>query len=171
MRQRLNEQRLRAFMRSLAREANEQGRVYLAGGASAVLLGWRDSTLDVDLKIIPEHDRVLRAIRALKESLDINVELASPDDFIPALPGWQDRSLFIVMEGKLSFHHYDFYAQALAKIERDHALDRGDVLHMIDAGLVERSRLVQLFEAIEPQLYRFPAINAARFAERVRKLQ
>lgn len=171
MRERLNESRLRAFMRALAREANEYGRVYIAGGASAVLLGWRDSTLDVDLKIIPEHDRLLRAIPVLKESLRINVELATPDDFIPELPGWQDRSRFIALEGKLSFHHYDFYAQALAKIERDHGIDRIDVQHMIDAGLVEKARLVSLFEAIEPQLYRFPAVNAARFAERVRKLQ
>lgn len=158
-------------MRALAREATEQGRVYVAGGASAVLLGWRESTLDVDLKIIPEHDRLLRAIPALKESLGINVELATPDDFIPQVPGWQDRSPFIVMEGKLSFHHYDFYAQALAKIERDHGIDRADVQHMIESGLVERTRLLTYFEAIEPQLYRFPAINPMRFAERVRKLQ
>lgn len=171
MRQSLNEERLRAFMRALAREANEQGRVYIAGGASAVLLGWRDSTLDVDLKIIPEHDRLLRAIPRLKEALNINIEQATPDDFIPELPGWQDRSPFIALEGKLSFHHYDFYAQALSKIERDHALDRGDVLHMIESGLVERARLVQLFERIEPQLYRYPAIDPARFADRVRKLQ
>ncbi len=168
MRERLTEDRLRAFMSALAREANEGGRVYITGGASAVLLGWRESTLDVDLKIIPEHDRLLRAIPALKESLQINVELASPDDFIPPLPGWQDRSPFISREGKLSFHHYDFYAQALAKIERNHLIDRADVQQMIASGLVEREKLGRLFEQIEPELYRFPAINPARFAERVR---
>jgi len=155
-------------MRALALEANAEGRVYLTGGASAVLLGWRESTLDVDLKIIPEHDRLLRAIPALKESLRINVELASPDDFIPQLPGWQDRSPFIAREGKLSFHHYDFYAQALAKIERNHGIDRADVAQMIETGLVDRERLAILFREIEPELYRFPAINPPRFAERVR---
>ena len=168
MRERLTEDRLRAFMGALAREANEEGRVYITGGASAVLLGWRESTLDVDLKIIPEHNRLLRAIPVLKESLHINVELASPDDFIPQLPGWQDRSPFISREGKLSFHHYDFYAQALAKIERNHLIDRADVQQMIASGLVERGKLGRLFEQIEPELYRFPAINPARFAERVR---
>ncbi|HUR82572.1 MAG TPA: DUF6036 family nucleotidyltransferase [Thermoanaerobaculia bacterium] len=171
MRERLNEPRLRDFMRALAREARDYGRVYIAGGASAVLLGWRETTLDVDLKIIPEDDRLLRAIAALKESLNVNIEQATPEDFIPALPGWQDRSPFIAMEGKLSFHHYDFYAQALAKIERDHMIDREDVQNMIDAGLVNRTRLLELFEAIEPQLHRFLAINPRQFAERVRKLQ
>lgn len=155
-------------MRALAREAIEEGRVYVTGGASAVLLGWRESTLDVDLKIIPEHDRLLRAIPALKESLHVNVELASPDDFIPQLRGWQDRSPFIAQEGRLSFHHYDFYAQALAKIERNHGIDRADVAQMLENGLVDRERLGALFAEIQPELYRFPAINPARFAERVR---
>lgn len=158
-------------MRALAREAVAEGRIYLTGGATAVLQGWRESTLDVDIKIIPEHDRVLRAIPEVKEALQINVELASPDDFIPQLPGWEDRSRFIAREGQLSFHHYDFYAQALAKIERDHDLDRQDVRAMIDNGLVEPAKLLGFFTAIEPDLYRYPAINPARFAERVRKLQ
>lgn len=158
-------------MRALAREAVAEGRIYLTGGATAVLQGWRESTLDVDIKIIPEHDRVLRAIPEVKEVLQINVELASPDDFIPPLPGWEDRSRFIAREGKLSFHHYDFYAQALAKIERDHDIDRQDVRAMIVHGLVEPSKLLALFTAIEPDLYRYPAIHPARFAERVRKLQ
>jgi hypothetical protein len=59
----------------------------------------------------------------------------------------------------------------MSKIERDHTLDRADVRHMIEAGLVDRGRLTALFETIEPQLYRFPAIDPVRFAERVRKLQ
>lgn len=171
MRERVTADRLRTFMRALAHEAVVDGRVYITGGATAVLHGWRESTLDVDIKIIPEHDRLLRAIPLLKESLHMNLEHASPDDFIPALPGWEDRSRFIAREGKLSFHHYDFYAQALAKIERNHDIDRKDVKAMIDSGLVEPAKLVALFEAIEPELYRYPSINPARFAERVRKLQ
>lgn len=171
MRERVTEDRLRAFMRALAREAVAEGRIYLTGGATAVLQGWRESTLDVDIKIIPEHDRLFRAIPVLKETLHINVEHASPDDFIPELPGWQDRSRFIAREGRLSFHHYDFYAQALAKIERNHETDRRDVRAMIDDGLVDLAKLRALFDAIAPNLYRFPAINVERFAERVRKLQ
>jgi len=158
-------------MRGLAREASVEGRVYITGGATAVLLGWRESTLDVDIKIIPEHDRLLRSIPELKESLQINVELASPDDFIPPLPGWEARSAFITREGKVSYHHYDFYAQALAKIERDHRIDRLDVRQMIELGLVKREELLALFESIRPDLYRYPAISAERFEERVRKLQ
>jgi len=154
-------------MRALARETNVEGRVYLTGGASAVLLGWRTNTLDIDVKLIPDHERVLRAIADLKERLQVNVEQASPDDFIPPLPGWEDRSPFIAREGKLSFHHYDFYAQALAKIERAHEIDRRDVAQMIASGLVDRARLMELFVAIEPDLYRYSAIDPRRFRRRV----
>jgi hypothetical protein len=167
MRERVTEPRLQAFMRILAHGVAEEGRLYLTGGACAVLLGWRVSTLDVDIKVFPEQNAVLRAIASIKETLNMNIELASPDDFIPPLPGWQDRSRFIVREGKLSFHHYDFYAQALAKIERGHDMDRDDVRQMFEAKLVEPARLRELFEAIEPELYRYPAIGPQRFRRAV----
>src|SRR5262249_39463323 len=118
--------RIRAFMRALAQAARRPGHVYLTGGATAVLHGWRDATVDVDIKLIPDADEVLRAIPAIKESLNLNVELAAPDDFIPVRADWADRSPFISREGLLSFHHFDLYAQALAKIERGHATDRAD---------------------------------------------
>lgn len=171
MRERLTAERLEAFMRAMGRAATAEARVYITGGATALLLGWRASTLDVDLKIIPDRDELLRAIPELKESLQVNVELASPDDFIPPLPGWQDRSPFIVREGRVSFHHYDFYAQTLAKIERGHDIDRRDVRDMMTSGLVEPGKLMELFAAIEPELYRYPAIHPARFRRSVESLQ
>lgn len=157
-------------MRALSLAADVQGRVYLTGGACAVLLGWRTSTLDVDIKVIPEQNETLRAIPAIKESLNINIELASPDDFIPPLPGWQDRSRFIAQEGTMFFHHYDFYAQALAKIERGHDIDRDDVRQMLSEKLVEPAKLRQLFDQIEPELYRYPAINPPSFRAAVETL-
>ena len=148
------------FMAALGREANRETRVYFTGGASAVLLGWRASTLDADIEIVPESDALLRAISRLKDELQINVELAAPSHFIPELPGWQERSPFIRREGRASFHHYDFYAQALSKIERGHAQDRGDVEQMLRGGLVDPARLRELFAAIEPQIFRYPALSA-----------
>jgi hypothetical protein len=67
-------------------------RIYLVGGATAVLLGWRETTIDIDLKLVPEVNEILKALPEIKEALEINVELASPDDFIPAVPGWEERS-------------------------------------------------------------------------------
>jgi hypothetical protein len=167
MRRAVTAERVTSFMKALGASAKAPGRVFLAGGASAVLLGWRSSTIDVDLKIIPDSDEILRSLPALKERLEMNVELASPDDFIPALPGWQDRSRFIAEEGRLVFLHYDFYAQALAKIERNHAQDRNDVREMLERRLVEPTRLLDLFNQIEDQLYRYPALSPRSFRQAV----
>jgi hypothetical protein len=163
MRETVTAERLRQFMRVLATRSGGTGRVYLTGGASAVLMEWRSSTVDIDLALFPEDDRVLRVIPELKEVLDINVELASPADFIPPLPGWEDRSVFIAREETLSFHHYDFYSQALSKLERAHRKDLADVQSMLTSDLIEPHRLLTLFEQIEPHLYRYPAIHAPSF--------
>ncbi len=64
-------------MRALGTGVTSPYRVYLVGGATAVLLGWRDSTIDVDLKIIPESDEVFRSLPPLKERFQMNIELGS----------------------------------------------------------------------------------------------
>lgn len=152
-------------MRALGRGITEPCRVYFTGGTTAVLLGWRGSTIDIDLKLIPDSNELLRALPRLKEELEINVEIASPDDFIPALPGWQERSAFIRQEGALTFLHYDFYAQALAKIERGYERDLADVREMFASELIKPQRLRELFDAIEPLLYRYPAISPTAFRQ------
>ena len=87
MRRPLDEQRLRDFLRALGQQATGDLRIYLTGSATAVLHGWRQSTVDVVLKMEPERDEVFRAIPRLKQEHQVNVELASPEQFIPELPG------------------------------------------------------------------------------------
>ena len=170
MRELTERTRLAVFMRALGAAAHQDIRVYLTGGASAVLMEWRATTIDIDLVFEPERDEVFRAIADLKDRLQINVELASPAHFLPELPGWSSRSLFIAREGKATFYHYDFYAQAISKIERGHAQDQDDVQSMLRAGLVEPHELGRLFAAIEGQLYRFPAVNPKELRDRVRAI-
>ena len=110
------------------------------------------------------------AIPVLKEKLSLNVELASPDQFIPELPGWRERSVFIDQIRRISFFHYDFYSQALAKLERSHVKDLLDVQEMLRRGFIERRELLRLFSAIEPDLYRYPAVDPPTFREAVEGL-
>jgi hypothetical protein len=167
MRQPVTTARVEEFMKALGSGAKSPARVFLVGGATAVLLGWRDSTIDIDLKVIPERADLLRQLSALKERLEINIELASPDDFIPELPGWEDRSQFVRQEGKLTFLHYDFYAQALAKIERGHETDLRDIEQMIKSDLVDPGRLLELFSKIENDIGKYPALDAPSFRRAV----
>lgn len=167
MRQKVTAARLEEFMKALASGLTRPVRIFLVGGATAVLLGWRDSTIDIDLKLETDSDDLLRKLSVLKERLEINIELAAPDDFIPELPGWRDRSRFIRQEGSLTFLHYDFYAQALAKIERRHEVDIRDVDALIRNQLVEPRRLLEFFCEIEDQLYKYPAIDPSAFRSAV----
>ncbi|MDP1572171.1 MAG: hypothetical protein Q8L86_19410 [Vicinamibacterales bacterium] len=161
--------RLDRFMVALGHAGRQPARVYFTGGASAVLLGWRTTTIDIDLALVPDSDELLRAIADLKERLEVNIELASPAHFIPELPGWDTRSLYIRREGPIAFYHYDFYAQALAKIERGHTQDHADVRSMLAAHLVEPARLRELFDAIRPALFRYPALDEASFQAAVER--
>ncbi len=170
MRRVAERQDVERFITALGRHGANPARVYFTGGATAVLLGWRASTIDVDIHFVPEDDRLLRALPELKESLEMNIELACPAHFIPELPGWQERSLFIAQEGKVGFFHYDLYAQALAKIERGHALDVADVEQMFRRGFIEPIQLKNHFAAIVPQLYRYPAIDPSAYRRAVEKM-
>jgi len=170
MRELADSTRIEQFMRELGRAVRVEGRVYLTGGATAVLYGWRDTTIDIDIKLIPDHDEVLREIPRLKEALNLNVELAAPSDFIPLPAGWEDRSPLIRKEGRLSFHHFDPVAQALSKVERGHDQDIQDVREMISTGLVNPAEALIQFKAIEPELFRFPAIDPISFHKAVEEL-
>ena len=81
MRQKVTVETLKQFMRELAAAARTPGKVYLTGGATALLLGFREQTIDIDLKFDPEPEGVFEAIASLKQRLNLNIELASPDDF------------------------------------------------------------------------------------------
>jgi hypothetical protein len=167
MRQNTTQERIDRLMRELGASVTSGGRIYFTGGVSAVLLGWREMTLDVDLKADPEPAGFFESLPRLKDELDINIELASPDQFVPPLPGWRERSQFIAQHGPLAFHHYDFYGQALAKIERAHARDRHDVGRMLQSGLVQPGKLAELVAAVEPVMIRYPALDIESLRARI----
>jgi hypothetical protein len=154
---------VRRLAQELGRVAPAGTRIYLVGGATAVLAGWRASTVDVDLRIEPESDEVMRQVAGLKERLRTNIEFASPADFLPELPGWRERSPFRFRAGSAEVFDYDLYSQALAKIERGFDTDLADVEAMLSQGLVDPRQLRELFTAIEPELFRFPAVDVAAF--------
>ena len=154
-------------MTALARHATADVDVFLVGGTCAVLVGWRATTIDVDLVMRPESDAMLRAIPMLKEQLHLNVELASPDLFIPVPPGWEQRSPVVTRIGRVTFRHYDFVAQALAKIERGHVRDLADVHAMQAHGLISAAEVRAQFARMEPELFRFPAIDPPSFRRAV----
>ncbi|MEO0350438.1 MAG: DUF6036 family nucleotidyltransferase [Cyanobacteria bacterium P01_A01_bin.15] len=167
MRSNIDPEKIEQLMTILGREARGTGSIYFTGGASALLIGWRSSTVDIDIRLDPEPPGIFQAIAKLKRDLNINIELASPQDFLPPLPGWRDRSLFIGKRGQISFYHYDFTAQALSKLSRGYDRDLNDVRAMYREGLFSVGDLRTCFEAVEPELIRFPSLDPELLKERV----
>lgn len=159
--------KLQALMEAFGKRIKTPGRIYLTGGATALLHGWRQMTIDVDLKADPEPSGFFEAIAILKDELSVNIELANPSDFIPELPNWKSRSIFISKHGPIEFYHYDPYSQALSKLERGHNRDLADVEAMLDRGLILLTPLIEYFEEIEPRLIRYPAIDPKSFRHSV----
>lgn len=167
MRSSADKKKIVSVVAELGNRAKGPGRIYLVGGSSVVLQGGRKSTIDIDLKLDPEPSGVFEAIDRIKNELDVNIELASPDHFIPELPGWRERSEFVEVIGEVEFFHFDFYSQALSKLERGHPRDLEDVRGWVENGKVDTNELLDYFVTIEPNLIRFPRIDAEAFRKRV----
>jgi len=132
--------------------------VYLVGGGTAVLEGWRESTIDADLHA--DRDEIFRNIQQLKERLQINIEFARPEDFVPPLAGSGDRHVFIRTIGKVSFYHYDPYAQLLSKIIRGFNRDIADARAFLDSGMVDLESFRELVRAIPKEMYaKYPTLS------------
>jgi hypothetical protein len=159
--------RVLELLSQLGRRLRTPHTLYLVGGSSAVVIGWRASTRDVDVRPEPDSDELLRILHELKHALDINIELASPLDFLPALDGWQDRSPYVGSWGPLHVRHLDFRLQALAKLERGLDTDLDDVRAMLRRDLVSSAELHEAFATMRAGLFRFPAVDAGRFERRL----
>jgi hypothetical protein len=65
-------EKLEALMAAMGRAVNSSGCIYLTGGATALLHGWRPMTVDVDMKADPEPAGLFEAIAVFcKDSPDI----------------------------------------------------------------------------------------------------
>ena len=149
---------LNEFLNHLARCYRHSGRLYLAGGSSLILVSSKVSTLDIDLKIDAapmHHAELFRCLRQVSRQLQISVEEASPDQFIPLPPGHAERHRFIARYGSLDVFHFDFYSIALSKIHRGNEKDFDDVTRMISQELIEWELLQAGYEAILPRLADF----------------
>jgi hypothetical protein len=153
LRQPVDRSAIEQFLRQLGSEVRRPGRVYLVGGTTMVYEGYRARTLDIDL-IVEADDPgpLIAAIRRLKDALGVNVEFASPGDFIPLPGGWRERSIWVGRFGDLDVFHFDLYSVALSKIERGTERDFADVLVLLQDGRLEWDRLDAAFGEVLPRI-------------------
>jgi Nucleotidyltransferase of unknown function (DUF6036) len=140
MRQRVGRQEIEQFLIQVGR-TRRLGRLYLTGGAALVHRGIRPGqTLDIDIQITTDPANLTTEIAQLKQKLNMNIEFASPGDFIPLPAQWEARSEFIKRYGQVDAFYFDWYSIALSKTQR---ANRQDVL---DVQLLVRQRYVDVAE-------------------------
>jgi hypothetical protein len=132
-----------------------------------VLEGWRDATVGLALKLDPEPEGVFAVIARIKQELDVNVELASPDDFLPELADWRERSPLVGRFGGREVRHYDLRAQALAKLSRGFERDVAEVVAMLARELVRCESFHAALAQMEPRLERYPRVSARELERRL----
>ena len=142
--------------------------VYFSGDATSIMFGIRKSTIDVDIRFEPDELQMYQAIQTLKEKLNMNIELASPIDFIPPLRAWKERSIFISRAGKVSFYHLDLYSQLISKIHRGWKQDLTDAKGFLKMDM-DKKLLKKLFSEIKPDFIKYPAVNVADLKKRLNK--
>lgn len=123
-----------------------------------IVEGWRESSIDADL--YAKQDEIFRDVQSIKERLNINIEFARPEDFVPPLEGSETRHVFIETVGRVSFYHYDPYAQLLSKIVRGFARDLADARAFVASGMVDTDRFRKLVQGIPESVYsKYPRLS------------
>ena len=158
------------FLNALGKTYRKAGRLYLAGGAALVHMGLRSgSTLDTDVVIeATDEDEMITAIRRLVEQMQINIEFASPADFIPIPSQWAAHAKYIGRYGKIDAFYFDLYSLALSKIARSSDRDLVDVKLLTQQKLITLDELDAAYREVLPRMGKRPYINLnpQKFAER-----
>jgi hypothetical protein len=64
MRSSVDPQKIEQLMEALGRESRGPGCIYFTGGVSALLIGWRDSTVDVDIRLDQNHQAFFKRLQS-----------------------------------------------------------------------------------------------------------
>lgn len=157
-RQTITKDVIQDFMKSIGRMVKKRATLYLTGGSTAILYGFRAGTIDID--IAGDMDELFSHLPELKERLCINIELAKPTDFVPSLPGESKRHVTIGTFGQATFMHFDPYGQAFSKIVRGHETDIADVKALIGSGIVDATVLRDLVTRLPDRAFeKYPRLT------------
>ena len=171
MRQRVGRQDIEQFLVQVGR-TQQAGRLYITGGAALVHRGIRPGqTLDIDIQITVDPTDLTTRIVQLKQRLNMNIEFASPGDFIPLPSQWEARSEFIKRYNQVDAFYFDWYSIALSKMQRANQQDIVDVQLLVSRGFVDVTELDLLFQDVlakigMPSYIRlFPNLSQQQFSQ------
>jgi len=170
MRPNVDKKAIESFLQQLGRTFRKAGRLYLVGGAALVHAGVRPGfTQDINIQVGGANEsEFIIGIQRLIQQMQINVEFASPQDFIPLPSQWEAHAQFVARYGQIDVFYFDFYSIALSKIERGTTRDIEDVKLLVQQQRIELNELDAAYQEVFAQLGkgRYLKVTPERFAER-----
>jgi Nucleotidyltransferase of unknown function (DUF6036) len=177
MRQRVGRQDIEHFLTEVGR-TRQSGRLYLTGGAALVHRGIRPGqTLDIDIHITIDPGNLTAQIAQLKHKMNMNIEFASPGDFLPLPTQWETRSEFIKRYYQVDAFYFDWYSIALSKMQRANRQDVLDVQLLVRQRCVEVNELDQMYQDVlnkighPPYDRLFPNLSSQQFAQHYQSMR
>jgi len=166
---------IESFLQQLGKTFRKPARLYLVGGAVLVHAGVRPGfTEDIDIQVSGANEgELIVAIQRLIQQMQINVEFASPKDFIPLPRQWETHARYVGRYGEVEVFYFDFYSIALSKIERGNNRDIADVKLLVQQKIINLEELDAAYQEVLAQLGkgRYPRITPERFSERYSALR
>jgi Nucleotidyltransferase of unknown function (DUF6036) len=103
--------------------------------------------------------------------MNINIEFASPGDFLPLPTQWETRSEFIKRYHQVDVFYFDWYSITLSKMQRANRQDVLDVQLLVRQGCVEVHELDRLYQDVlakigqPPYDQLFPNLSPQQFSQ------
>lgn len=170
MRPSVDKRAIESFLQQLGRTFRKPGRLYIVGGAALVHAGVRPGfTQDIDVQVSGANEgEMIVAIQRLIQQMQINVEFASPADFIPLPSGWEMHAQYVGRYGEIDVFYFDFYSIALSKIERGNSRDIEDVNLLVQQGIITLDELDRAYQEVLAQLGKgkYLRVTPQQFSER-----
>jgi hypothetical protein len=154
----VTEQIIIEFLTRLGATYQSPAILYLLGGSALCLLGSPRRTEDIDYTFaLPEEQlKDLEAtIQQLADEMELELELAPIDEFIPLPLDADKRHQSIGRYGNLRVYTYDPYSIALSKIARGFDADLEDILFLLNKDLIEMTQLEEFVTAAIPDALGF----------------
>lgn len=171
MRPTVDKAEIERFLRTFGQQYRKSGRLYIAGGAALVHAGIRSGrTQDIDIEVTDGN--MLLTVDQLKHRLHLNIEIASPKDFMPVPSQWEAMSQYVGRYGDIEVFYFDFYSIALSKIDRGTTRDLQDVQLLVQQKAIDLPTLDEAFQDVMSQMQtpqdrmRYPRFDLTAFAAR-----
>lgn len=169
MRPTVDKAEIERFLRTFGQQYRKPGRLYIAGGAALVHAGIRSGRTQ-DIYIEVTDGNMLFTIDQLKHRLHLNIEIASPRDFMPVPTQWEAMSQYVGRYGDIEVFYFGFYSIALSKIDRGTTRDLQDVQLLVQQKAIDLPTLDGAFQDVMSQVQtsqgrmRYPRFDPTAFA-------